>query len=85
MLVNVGYLEKRSKQLTILRTKNEKSKACLHGCGGPQIGEVTCGGLPHLSRKRDQIKMRDYVDRRVTHQSGLPHLPGVPPRHLNRP
>ena len=37
--------------------------ACLHGGGGPQKGEVTGGGLPHLSSKRDQIKMRDYVDR----------------------
>ena len=33
---------------------------------GPQIGEVTCGGSPHLSCKRDKIKMRDYMDRRVT-------------------
>ena len=41
-------------------------RACLHGGGGPQIGEVTCGGSPHLSCKRDQIKMRDYMDRRVT-------------------
>ena len=40
--------------------------ACLHGGGGPQIGEVTCGGSPHLSCKRHQIKMRDYMDRRVT-------------------
>ena len=24
------------------------------------------GGSPHLSCKRDQIKMRDYMDRRVT-------------------
>ena len=39
---------------------------CLHGGGGPQVGEVTRGGPPHLSRKRDQIKMRDYMDRRVT-------------------
>ena len=36
---------------------------------GTQIGEVTCGGSPHLSGKRDQIKMRDY---RWT--GGLPHL-----------
>ena len=42
-------------------------------------------GTPHLSRKRDQIKMRDYMYRRVTHQSGLPHLPGVPHLHVNRP
>ena len=41
-------------------------RACLHGCGGRQIGEVTCGGSPHLSFKRDQIEMRDYMDRRVT-------------------
>ena len=33
---------------------------------GTQIGEVTCGGSPNLSCKRDQIKMRDYMDRRVT-------------------
>ena len=41
-------------------------RTCLHGGGGPQIGEVTCDGSPHLSCKRDQIKMRDYMDRRVT-------------------
>ena len=41
-------------------------RACLHGGGGPQIGEVTCGGSPYLSCKREQIKMRDYMDRRVT-------------------
>ena len=34
--------------------------------GGPQIGEVTCGDSPRLSRKRDHIKMRYYIDRRVT-------------------
>ena len=39
--------------------------ACLHGGGGPQIGEVTCGGSPYLSCKRDQIK-RDYMDSPVT-------------------
>ena len=39
---------------------------CLHRGGGPQIGEVTCSGSPHLSGKRDQIKMRDYMDRQVT-------------------
>ena len=41
-------------------------RACLHGGGGPEIGEVTCGGSTHLSCKRDQIKMTDYMDRRVT-------------------
>ena len=39
--------------------------ACLHGGVGPQIGEVTCGGSHHLLCKRDQIKMREYMDRRV--------------------
>ena len=38
----------------------------LHEGGGPQLGEVTCGGLPHLTCKREHIKMRDYMDRRVT-------------------
>ena len=41
-------------------------RACLHGDGGPLKGEVTYGGLPHLSCKRDQIKMRDYIQRRAT-------------------
>ena len=30
------------------------------------VGVVKYGGSPHLSCKRDQIKMRDYMDRRVT-------------------
>ena len=60
-------------------------RVCLHGGGRPQIGEVTCGGSPHLSCKRDQIKMRDYVDRWVTHQSRLSQLRGVPHLHVNRP
>ena len=34
-------------------------KVCLHGGGGPQISEVTSGESPHLSCKRDEIKMRD--------------------------
>ena len=41
-------------------------RTCLHGGGVPQVGEKTCGGSPHLSCKRDQIKVRDYMDRRVT-------------------
>ena len=59
-------------------------RACLHGVGVPQVGEVTCGRSPHLSCKRDQIKMRDYMDRRrLPHLSGLPHLTGVPHLHVN--
>ena len=40
-------------------------RACLHGGWGPQIGEVKCGESPHLSCKRYEIKMRDYVERQV--------------------
>ena len=46
--------------------ENLRFRACLHGGGRPQVGEVTRGGSPHLSCKRDQIKIRDYMDRRVT-------------------
>ena len=67
------------------RVEQNKLRACLHGGGGPQIGEVTSDWSPQLSCKRDQIKTRDYVDRRVTHQSVLPHLLGVPHLHVNRP
>ena len=42
------------------------------------------GGSPHLSCKRDQMKMRDYMDRRVNSLSGFPHLPRVPHLHVNR-
>ena len=41
-------------------------RTCLPEGGGPQVGELTCGGLPHLTCKLDQIKMSDYMDRRVT-------------------
>ena len=40
-------------------------RAYLHEGGGPQVGEVTCVKLPHLTCKRDHIKIRD-LDRRVT-------------------
>ena len=48
--------------LKIKIQKNVLFRACLHGGGGPKIDEVTCGGSPQLSCKRDQIKMRHYVD-----------------------
>ena len=47
-------------------TCGQALRACLHEGGGPQVGEVTCGGLPHLTCKRDQIKLRDCMNRRVT-------------------
>ena len=36
--------------------------------GDPRrTGQVTCGGHPtYISYKRDQIKMRDYMDKWVT-------------------
>ena len=34
--------------------------------GDPQVGEITRGGAPHLSCKRDKIKTKDYMDRKVT-------------------
>ena len=43
--------------------------------GVPQVGEVTCGGLPHLTCKRDHIKMRDYMDRGVTSPTWGPPPP----------
>ena len=54
-------------------------RACLHGGGGPQIGEVTCGGSLHLLCKRDQIKTRDYVDRQVTPPKWVPSPTWGPP------
>ena len=34
--------------------------------GDPRQVRQYAAGSTHISRKRDQIKMRDYVDRRVT-------------------
>ena len=62
-------------------------RACLHEGGGPQVGVVTCGGLSHRTCKHDPIKMRDYMDRRITvpQLTRLPHPSGVPYLHVNRP
>ena len=47
---------------------------------GAQVGEVIWGGLPHLTCKRDRIKMRDYMDRRVTpHKRVTSSIWGTPP------
>ena len=56
-------------------------RACIRDGGGPQIGEETSSGSPHLSCKRDQINMRYYMDKRVT---SLSLGPG-PYLHVNRP
>ena len=61
-------------------------RAFLHEGGGSQVGEVIRGGSPHLSckrkrealsslGKRDQIKMRDFIDRRVTSPTWGPPPP----------
>ena len=50
-------------------------KASLHGGGGAQVGEVTCGGSPHLRCKSDHIKTRDCMDRRVTSPTWGPPPP----------
>ena len=43
----------------------------------PSRGVYPVWQTPHLLYKRDQINMRDYVERQLTpHLSGLPHLPG---------
>ena len=57
-----------------LSTCGKWPRTCLHGGGGPQMGEVTCGGFTLPIRcNRDRIKMRYYMDRRVTSLTwGLP-------------
>lgn len=40
---------------------------------------------PAISLKHDQIKMCDYMEKRVTPPSRPPHLPGVPHLQVNRP
>ena len=40
-----------------------------------EVGEVTCGGSPRLSCERDQIKMRDCMDRRLHNLKGLENRP----------
>ena len=45
-------------------------------------------GTPGITRKRDHIKMRDYMDRRVTPPKPyIPYLgcPTGPHLHVNRP
>ena len=49
------------------------------------MGEVKCGESLHLSCKRDQIKMIDYMGSRVTPQKGITSPTGVPHLHVNRP
>ena len=52
--------------IIVIKLKSSSFRACLHGGEGPLIGEVTFGGSPHPPCKRDQIKMRGCMNRRVT-------------------
>ena len=63
---SLGVSPLQHSKLLALRQSSVDLLPFLHEGGGPQLGEVTCGGLPHLTCKRDHIKMRDYMDRRVT-------------------
>ena len=40
-----------------------------------QIGELTRGGSPDLSPERDHIKIKDYMDKRVTSPAWGPPPP----------
>ena len=51
----------------------------LHRGGEPQIGEVTCGVSPYLWCKRNEIKMRDYMDRGVIPHKRVTSLTRCPP------
>ena len=61
-------------------------RACLPGCGGPQLGEVTrFGGVTRLSiQSLILISSRFYMIAGVTRHK-LCHLRGVPHLHVNRP
>ena len=64
-----NLVQPRPVQLTKIQHVNvlhASLKACLHGGGGRQIGEVICGRSPHLSCKRDPSKIRDYMNGLVT-------------------
>ena len=62
----LGWLLSFFRHLSFLSQSKLLIRACLHGDWEPQVGEVKYGGSPHLSCKHDQIKMRDYMDKRVT-------------------
>ena len=49
-------------------------RACLHGGGGPQVGAGNMWWVTPLTCKRDEIKMRDHMDRRVNPPRQVPRL-----------
>ena len=54
------------KDLTETGNRAKKVSGTLGRVAGLADRATRLGGSPHLSCKRDQIKMRDYMDRRVT-------------------
>ena len=75
MVFALPDLEGLVKPLWAPRPNRLPVRACLREGGGPQVGEVTRGGLPHLTCKRDHIKMRDCMDRWVTSPTWGPPPP----------
>ena len=69
---------------TLLCLLQHPLRACFNGRGGPQVVEATCGGSPNLSCKRDQIKMRDYMGRRVTPSKRVTSPTLGPPPHCKQ-
>ena len=58
----------------------------LRGLPGLADRATRLGGSPHLSCRRDQIKMRDHMDRRVTPPKRVPSPTWGPTGlHVNRP
>ena len=45
---------------TTMKVAKTSLRACLHGGGGPQIGEVTCGGSPTYHVNVIKLKERLY-------------------------
>ena len=71
--------------------------ACLHGSGGPQVGEVTLSGgvnpclynltYGHPTYHANMIKLKWEIiwTGGLPHLSGLPHSLGATHLHVNRP
>ena len=58
-----------------LKRLHDKILTRLRGLRGLADPATCLGGSPHLSRKRDQITMRVYIDRRVTSPTWGPPPP----------
>ena len=63
---DVSRIRPRLSGLAHLEGLHGKIWPLLRGLPGLADRATRLGGSPHLSCKRDQIKMRDYIDRRVT-------------------